>query len=75
MHFVEIKINNMKTNKIALIIFVAGAMFTASSCSVEYRARHPRPKPKRVIVVGKTETEKQLNNNSQEQQSTNIAAY
>ncbi|MBG9377291.1 hypothetical protein I5907_13700 [Panacibacter sp. DH6] len=66
----------MKTKKSALIMIVLGALFTTSSCSVEYRARHPRPKPKRVIVVGKAGTEQHINTHTQQEQpATNVAVY
>ena len=44
----------MKANtKIGLTMMALIAAVSFSSCSVEYRTRHPRPRPKRVIVVGK----------------------
>lgn len=75
----------MKTNKIkSMLLVVVLAMFATSSCSVEYRARHPRhprpPRHKKVIVVGKAgETEKMINTNSKAEDSsetqTDIAVY
>lgn len=68
----------MKTTKSGLIFAVLIAMISASSCSVEYRTRHPRPaRTKKVIVVGKTDTNEKINDNGVVQQpgETNIAAY
>lgn len=47
----------MKTrNKISLAVIVMIAAVSLESCSVEYRARHPRRvRHKRVIVVGMNE--------------------
>ncbi|HRH49367.1 MAG TPA: hypothetical protein PLP23_11500 [Panacibacter sp.] len=43
-------------NKIILAAIVIVAAVSLESCSVEYRARHPRRvRHKRVIVVGMTE--------------------
>jgi len=40
-------------SKTSLILTAIVAIVSFSSCSVEYRARHPRPvRHKRVIVVG-----------------------
>lgn len=45
----------MKTTpKTVLLIAILLAAASFGSCSVEYRARHPKP-TKRVIVVGKIE--------------------
>lgn len=45
---------NFQKFSLAAISFLAAVSFT--SCSVEYRARHPKPvRPKRVIVVGMAE--------------------
>lgn len=57
---------NFKKFSVAVITFLAAVSFT--SCSVEYRARHPRPvrpvRPKRVIVVGMTEPVMPVNTNT-----------
>lgn len=45
-----------KFSKISFGAIVVIAMVSATSCSVEYRARHPRPvRQKKVIVVGMAE--------------------
>lgn len=68
----------MKTTKSGLILAVLIAMISASSCSVEYRTRHPRPpRTKKVIVVGKTDTNENINDNGLVEKSdeTSVAAY
>ncbi|QEC66745.1 hypothetical protein FRZ67_05290 [Panacibacter ginsenosidivorans] len=67
----------MKTNRSGLLMIVTIAMIAVSSCSVEYRARHPRPRPKRVIVVGKTDTNEKINTDKQESNTNEatIAVY
>lgn len=57
----KIKILKMKANtKIGLSMMALIAAVSFSSCSVEYRARHPRHK--RVIVVGKVSESVPANN-------------
>jgi hypothetical protein len=57
---------NFQKFSLALITFLAAVSLT--SCSVEYRARHPKPvrhvRPKRVIVVGMTEPVMPVNTNT-----------
>ncbi|CAN5791103.1 hypothetical protein BH10BAC2_BH10BAC2_47270 [soil metagenome] len=71
----------MKTTRSGLILAVLIAMISASSCSVEYRTKHPRhPRPqrgKKVIVVGKADTNEKINDNGvvQKPDETNVAAY
>lgn len=68
----------MKTTKSGLILAVLIAMISATSCSVEYRARHPRPaRTKKVIVVGKADPVEKVNDNGVAQKSneTGIAVY
>ena len=57
----------MKTKRSGLLMIVTVAMIVASSCSVEYRTRHP--KPKHVIVVGKVDANEKASN-KQEKQKT-----
>jgi hypothetical protein len=43
----------MKNNlKISIVTIAVIATISLTSCSVEYRTRHPRPVRHRVIVVG-----------------------
>lgn len=45
-----------KFSKISIGAIVVIAMVSATSCSVEYRTRHPKPvRQKKVIVVGMAE--------------------
>lgn len=41
--------NNIKISLVAIAVIAAASL---TSCSVEYRTRHPRPVRHRVIVVG-----------------------
>ena len=68
----------MKTNRSGLLMAVIIAMIASSSCSVEYRARHPRPpRHKRVIVVGKADANEKINSKQEERKAdkTDIAVY
>jgi hypothetical protein len=68
----------MKTTRSGLILAVLIAMITASSCSVEYRTRHPRPpRTKKVIVVGKADTIEKINDDKATEKTgkTDVAVY
>lgn len=68
----------MKTTRSAFTLAILIAMISASSCSVEYRTRHPRPaRTKKVIVVGKADTNEKINDNGvvEKTDETSVAAY
>ena len=67
----------MKTNRSGLLMIVTITMLAASSCSVEYRTRHPKPKPHRVIVVGKAGTNEKATDKQDDKKTDrpSIAVY
>ncbi len=63
----------MKTTpKTGLLVAILLVAVSLSSCSVEYRTRHPKPR-KKVIVVGKIEQPAPLNRADASVAKTNAA--